>query len=829
MGKKLDKTVIVEKEKHTSKAGSFLDEDLMSEVSKGLEAEDSMEELGLDPDQDTSLSKEELLKRETTLGTKTVQQGEILTTNEKGKRLDQLSIGKESEALGGTVSRAKGGLLHYEGSLGSFDYDPDAWAVGQKTIQSGSVKAAVPVFRYIGSKSDGNDIQIPDGVKNLDYTFQNLDDLETVPKIPDGVESAHGAFADCLKLQTFCTDSKKNMSEGDVSIKETGVSAVIGSGVGAVVGGVGGLFVGSIPGAFTGVRIGLAAGGAVGGGIGAGKSKRDTKNRGGQAEMPSGIKDGSAMFANTNMTESYAKAGESLLDARGMYLNSVSMGTDTYAMEHNGVAVTDYKDSKCPKEAVQNAYTGTNVEITEQLKGNYSKYWDEETGTYNKPGTSADEKAEIEALNRLMKAENEKNGVTETTMSKDTDGLAYSAKVRTETGYKDTQNIHDKNVKSDRENMLGSVGSFLDRAAVSLGEYTIIQKLTGSRILGAIATFGLQTIGILPKSMKPIVNAAAKMFGEDSAVGKGLTAFSKMLGGKDDTDVSSKQGVSNKKSDQRRSGESISKQADGSVYSQVSDDFQKVSISSENSDELKKQMASEGKQIVHTPALSDAAGLQADSQDLSQIEMLMSTVGAGFVNQTEGMAKNGSLSRDQKEQLSDQVVSIMDGLSAYDTAAKSEIQSSLKGSEAEMSTRGLEKVMASSAVPILDSVKELDAKYGFLTKDAKSHLQSLSISGVPKYDEYQPGSDVFPKKSESFADESELDDDESMYGNAYLDDVETKNNSSGQLDTKIVTAGVSKSQLSGKKRRDRGAMAEEMAKRVGGFSEQESSDNFEYD
>lgn len=51
-----------------------------------------------------------------------------------------------------------------------------------------------------GDGKFGGQIKVPDGVKNLDYTFANRDDLEYFPEIPESVESMHCTFENCTNM-----------------------------------------------------------------------------------------------------------------------------------------------------------------------------------------------------------------------------------------------------------------------------------------------------------------------------------------------------------------------------------------------------------------------------------------------------------------------------------------------------------------------------------------------------------------------------------------------------------------------------------------------------
>ena len=119
-----------------------------------------------------------------------------------------------------------GGKIKCESDyLGTFEYDPKEFSVMTKKIQEedGTV-SELPVFIYdgqgdayqgyegIGSwikKTDlaiireSRKIKIPDGVKTLDYTFANCNNITIVPEIPSSVESMHCTFENCKNIITL--------------------------------------------------------------------------------------------------------------------------------------------------------------------------------------------------------------------------------------------------------------------------------------------------------------------------------------------------------------------------------------------------------------------------------------------------------------------------------------------------------------------------------------------------------------------------------------------------------------------------------------------------
>lgn len=109
-------------------------------------------------------------------------------------------------------------MVNYEGELGKFVYDDSEYSIRHDDFGE--------YIHYDGKETDGKKIKIPegitnlraafewthiksmpdipDGVTNLDYAFQACDELVTTgsEKIPDSVTSMNAAFSYCMKIQT---------------------------------------------------------------------------------------------------------------------------------------------------------------------------------------------------------------------------------------------------------------------------------------------------------------------------------------------------------------------------------------------------------------------------------------------------------------------------------------------------------------------------------------------------------------------------------------------------------------------------------------------------
>ncbi len=83
-------------------------------------------------------------------------------------------------------------LKFYDGPAGQFNYDDTQFTVSSEN----------GLLRYIGSETRGENINIPQGIKNISGMFENSI-LVTPPVIPNGVENMVRTFAGCRQLQHY--------------------------------------------------------------------------------------------------------------------------------------------------------------------------------------------------------------------------------------------------------------------------------------------------------------------------------------------------------------------------------------------------------------------------------------------------------------------------------------------------------------------------------------------------------------------------------------------------------------------------------------------------
>lgn len=141
-----------------------------------------------------------------------------------GNRLDNPQSGKATVA-GCQVERVtvdkKTTVKVKSDYLGEFEYDPEEFALGYKTLSDGS---QLPILQYVGDSNGDkyarvgpfafgtgkkDSIHIPDGLKSMDYMFTGYEGLSYMPSIPTSITSMHYAFAGCVNMK--CAQDAKRI------------------------------------------------------------------------------------------------------------------------------------------------------------------------------------------------------------------------------------------------------------------------------------------------------------------------------------------------------------------------------------------------------------------------------------------------------------------------------------------------------------------------------------------------------------------------------------------------------------------------------------------
>ena len=501
-----------------------------------------------------------------------------------------------------------------------------------------------------------------------------------------------------------------------------------------------------------------------------------------------------------------------------MYKGNAKIGTDKYANKYGSVDVTDFKDSKLSKEAVQGSYDDASVDTVNKLanqtkedgKGNYSEDWNEATGTLNKDDISDAEKKEVEDLNETLKAEDIEYGVVETDMSVMTDGSAYIASQQTSNGeVVQTTNVNDVSQKTDEESkksdsLFGNAGNLLDRGLVSFGEYKILKMVTGNTLLSAGITLGGQMLGVLPKSLKPVLTTVSGFVGKDSTLGKGLNSLADKLPDSTEESTTKQLVVDAQDKSEKAIGDNTIATSDSRVASGVKDAL--TSATSDKTDDITKIMSGNGSSVAKDGILVSCANKDANDTEFKAMNDMTMLSSAALEEKADAMVgSDGKMSDENKKALASEYMTVMNGLAAYDNGAEKTLAENYSGDDLTKGKTGLSRVMKATTAPFYDSMKELNEKYDFLSKGDIQKLDDLSINGVDKFSEYKQGTMYTYVESKTQADDkmaktadgTVISDEDAIYANAGLEDTATLSNtstkSSGTKSTTIESRNTSTS------------------------------------
>lgn len=119
-----------------------------------------------------------------------------------GRCFDEVPEGKERHTCGGTIVR-KDGRVFYEGTLGSFSYDPKEYVLCVCHLVSDDplfgMTMQFPVLKYIGEHPD--DAVIPSGLLYGNYLFSGNETMKRAHVLPEGMKTALQMYALCPSLE----------------------------------------------------------------------------------------------------------------------------------------------------------------------------------------------------------------------------------------------------------------------------------------------------------------------------------------------------------------------------------------------------------------------------------------------------------------------------------------------------------------------------------------------------------------------------------------------------------------------------------------------------
>lgn len=400
-----------------------------------------------------------------------------------------------------------------------------------------------------------------------------------------------------------------------------------------------------------------------------------------------------------------------------------------------------------------------------------------------------EEDADMETYGMVSDGSNVANGSTVSETNATQEAAA--------TSQKETEETKDVN----------PVMGLVDRGIISFGEYAIVKKLTGNKLIAAAVTIGGQVLGVLPKSVSPILEGVASIVGKDSDAGKTLTSMSDKLTGK------SLEQTEEAEEDVKTSGQIL---AEGMETS--------FSQASTNADwDIRVAMDQNARDVVEQDVF-----LSVKETDLAQVEAMAQTSAEALQGKAASMVpEGGKLSEANKDVLADQYENLLEGVEAYSKAAEEQIKVRYAGNEASLSAAqaNLERTMQATAGPLMTSLQAMDEQYGLLDEAAKERLDRLEIAGVELYSEYEPeDSYVFSEESEAdlLYEDGALDAEALTLQKAQEDDFSEQVMSSNTSEEKSQETAKSGG-LAGV---SRGAEAEA---RLGTFETEENSEEYAFE
>lgn len=670
---------------------------------------------------DTGLTAEEYLKQEYQ---KKVEEKKAAEKNGDTYDWDE-SDGVSIDVCGGTLTyNGSNDIMkqyHFESSyLGEFDYAPPSFQLAYKTdtttVNGEKQEIAVPCLhsnkdaKLTNANTVTNAIAVmtttpPDGIKVCDYMFDGCENLTSMPVLPDTMVSAHAMFNGCTAMRRACNSAKT----GEYGEKwyETGW---------------------------------------LGGDVG----------KGGEMDaMPNTLEDVSYMFCDcVNMEDSFEKMGKNVWDARGMYQGCEDVN-DMIDMSNCKYLLT---------EMAEDMYTGGNTKLQKKVadyisenNGSLSEWtgdgvknhlWDR---IYNgldvtDPKWTAWQKY-VDAR-ELIKAEDPTGGGAVTGLEALTAGLSSYGVQRTADGnaYAD-----DSTWAVLREDYQGTDGGsnnaeLLDKGLAFLGTFglsaTMLRVATKNKWIALVGGAAIATVPQLigtANKISPFLKSVSGLVGEDSVVGKGLSKMADKLGASnsDDkvTDVMSVEELfDNRQTETKKYTEAtLLTLTNTETNSKVGAGFYMKQINT---------MRENGRLLAQDGNLDVIAYTSEEEYATSCNSAVMCTACDGMMQHIDSLAQNGELTDSQKEEIGNAFIVMMQNIKSYSNGAEDEIKTGSDPEKIDRMTAGLGKVMRNTTEPVYSLICQADAKYGILTDEQRSILDTMKPNGTTSFSEYEASYDT---------------------------------------------------------------------------------------
>ena len=657
------------------------------------------------------------------------------------KEYEAIQLGVDGEDGTITVSQNDSNKNHYSGVLGDFDYDPNNWAVGYKTVYDSiggeSVTTEIPILRYIGTETNGNKIHIPEGVTNLDYTFEGTD-VRTVPVLPEGVESMHATFKDCDELQS--------LSENAAGDKQ---------------------------GFWSQIAPWNWNDGAQWEGWGGSE---------GAARLPSSVRDISYCFDScSQLTEAFeTTASDTKLENMDGYARGCK----------NLTTILDVSEAKLlPVAAQTDAYDGINTKMIKSIGGVATEQTDENgivqengvlkfgdsycgismyanedsiyaTGKTETNPYTVDERQRLEEVKALQdyRANDRMYLADPSAVSNATAGMATTASYVDENG----QVVHTTDpTKADEAQaessgglfgsgsllggiMNGNAGQLVQRLGFGFLEYKVLKTFVKNPLVALGITAGGQALGILPGTISGFGNTLKSIggiFGKDSTIGGMITKLGTTLSGVGDG-VSAEGSVMTK---EEAANMNMIQDANQAVEAQNN------VMAAQSLAKLNDNMAKRGTYTAEYGSFQEAAEVQEGYGVFNNVRMGSEDAMAAFsvALLEKQQADGGTLSEESKQELSTAAKQILQGWSTYGENASDALRATYGGNPEEQAKgeAGLGKMMRAAVTPNLEILRGLNDQYQFLSEEDIAQLDTLSFKGLDgvTFSNYQPGANYAPE------------------------------------------------------------------------------------
>ena len=644
-------------------------------------------------------------------------------------------------------------MVHYEGYLGSFDYDASMWQLGYWQCKVGDHYVNVPVLHYnlageasnlLGNKlsgfTNGNAIQIPDGLKIADYMFAGTG-IESMPELPEKLESAHCMFMNCTDLQNGCNDSKY-----------------------------------------------------------------ESGNHQGTLKMPDSLKDVSWMFSGcSQMKDYFGEFGRNLLDGRYAFAECEALGWDGKTKTEDGkyminsFGMPDLSKIRYGNSFwLQNMFDGCDDAVLKKINayidenGSLSSEWTSEDGVHYSNYDKLVDGSYNPELMQAIESESsrgqilqliDKDGKGLTGVASDTANLASYGKQLTENGTLSDNSVWAKFRQSDFSETFDTgneFGNILNHAIPAVGTYAVSKSLLNKMTNGkhkAISTIGAVALAAVPQvigygsTLTPMLDWTANAVGSDTKVGKFLTDLSNKLKGNVTyhTAVSELNVDETFESVQESAVKLAANQINSQLMTKVDYDGENVLLSSVC--DISSDMRANGKNIARDAnllfiACEPEANLKntlSDSIMTTSIEVLCDKMELELSSAGNDSDKIAAI----RDKYSSNFMTLLYNLNEYDDSARDELES-IYASDPELKAQamnGLEKVMRCTAKPLYDHMAEIQSefqeKYGidFLSdkqlNDSEESTKTMSITGLGTFNDYDPNKD-YSDQSDAYVEKLEV-------------------------------------------------------------------------